>query len=298
MPQPDHANATAIIKFAGLLLFRPTGPANNPQCEVKVLKCDRHKLDITIGKLSFDAQGSLLNEEIFNPLLNLDEDITISVKSPAQPGVEFYKDVRTAFDRKNDQGNNEDIRWVLDFERVLPNGNPELNGKPINIGPQNVANPKSFSPTILIDHCKVYTSGRSEDTVNLAREDILDTNDRVFLGRATFQIGADLFCKPGTTIEIRNPNVNGSGVKLQQEAQTQFSITIENQCDIPDDVETGSDFRFYYDALSTADGKKYDLRHVIKSVAGARDPKDPLDNVNFASDNFPRICFPVAGGTS
>jgi hypothetical protein len=292
MPQSDHANATAIINFAGLLLFRPTGRANNPQCEVKVLKCDRHKLDITIGKLSFDAQGTLLSEEILNPLLNLDEDITISVKSPAQPGVEFYKDVGTDFDRKNDKGNEEDIRWVLDFE------NQELNGNPIQIGPQNVANPKSFSPTILIDHCKVYTLKRTEDTVNLARENILDTTQRVFLGKAAFRIGTDLYCAPGTTIEVRNPNVDGSGVTLQQEDLTQFSITIENQCDIPDDVETGSDFRFYYDALSTADKTKFDLRHVIKSEAGARDPKDPLDNVNFASDNFPRICFPVGGGTS
>jgi len=293
MPLPlDHSKAAATISFSGLLLFRKAGPDDRKRCEVNVLSCDRHKLTLTIQEVTFAADGTTkLRSKSIDPNLDLAEDISIEVKDPSERGVEFCKDVATPFNRQTGEGNDEDIRWVLDFENV------ELNGNPIDFDPQGT---KHFSPAIYIDHGKLYTQLKTEDVV-LAREDVDNTNDRVFLGKAAFRVGADLVCNEGTVIELRNAGQNAAGVSLKQGALKQYQISIENDCEIPNDLGIGSDFRFYYDALTTADRRRYDLRRVIDSGA-VRAENDPLTGTppttNFSSDNFPRTCLPGGGGSS
>lgn len=288
MPLPlDHSKATARISFAGLLLVREA--EDKKHCEVKVLSCDKHKLTVTIQEITFAPDGTTkLKSRNIDPKLDLAQDIEIEVKEPWEPGIEFCKDGATPFDRKTGAGNDEDIRWVLDFE------NAELNGNPIEVDPNGT---KHFAPTIYIDHCKLYAQPPTkEEEVVLAREDISNKNDRVFLGRAAFMIGADLL---GAKIELSNGGQAAAAVSLEQKAFTQYEITVENECQLPSDFGEGSDFRLYYDALRTK--KKFDLRRVIESE-NANAANDPLSGIppgiNFSSDNFPRICIPGGSGSS
>jgi hypothetical protein len=296
MPLPlDHTKATATISFAGLLLFRVVGPDNNQRCEVKVLDCDKHTLDLTIEEISLDNDGqTALRSRLVEHELDLKQDIQIEVKASSAPGIELCENAAQNFDRRLNQGDDEDIRWLLDFE------NNELNDQPVVLEAQaNAARRKVFQPTISMNHCKLYTRLKTDEF--LAREDTQNPDtDRVFLGQAALRVGADLLCEVGSEIVLSNSGLGATAKVLPQKPDTQYRITIENDCEIPNDFGTGSDFQFYYDALSTANNQKFDLRRVVDRGDAEALENDRLINApaNFASDNFPRSCIPGGTGTS
>ena len=286
----DHTQATATISFTGLLLFRvvkEAGEAGKKRCEVKVLECDRHKLDLVVEKITLNAGGVALSSRVVEHGLDLTRDIQIEVEAPPVPEIRLHKSDAGAFDRVNSQ-DDEDLRWLLDFESI------ELNSGPITLAPAaGVASPRAFQPTISIDQCTLYTKLKSD--LPVAREEIGNPAPAVFLGKVASTIGADLTCGNGSKIVLSNVGPNANPLSLPQEPNVQYRIVIENECDFLDEVGAGSDFRLYYDALTTVNGKKFDLRPVVNIGPGVAAAAVPA---NFSSTNFPRICPPGGGGTS
>src|ERR1700730_18224326 len=112
----NHSQATATVTVAGLALFRMIGRGRARQCEVGVLQCDNHTLELRIEEILLEADGiTPQRSRVINPEFDLDKDIFIRVNDPLEKGVIAYKRDRTGRRRstKNQKFDDaEDFRWI------------------------------------------------------------------------------------------------------------------------------------------------------------------------------------------
>jgi hypothetical protein len=315
-PMPlNHDAATATLTFAGLALFRLTGQEDTSQCEVSVLRCPNHKLEFRIDEIVLEDDGiTPASSTVIAPQLDLEQDFELKVydalnggvpvyrnggvqvyKGTSNEGAAVYNDALAIqpLNKLDPKADKEDFRWVVDFESA-----DFHNGK-IVLQPNlaTTASPKEFKPKIHFSDGTLYTHAVTPDY--FARELLTDRQDRRFIGPVAFRIGLDINCGEDGGIELSNP---GGAKQLlpkrpdPRKPGVKYVISIENICPLTTEMTAdGSDFRFYYDAITTADGKRYDLRRVVENGGQGNPDKRLKDQPNFSVDSIPHACNPSKG---
>jgi hypothetical protein len=294
----NHSQATATVTVAGLALFRMIGQGRAKQCEVGILQCDKHTLELRIEEILLEADGiTPERSRVINPEFDLDKDIFIRANNPLDDGVIAYKHDRpgrrtsTNAQRLDDV---EDFRWIVDFT------SPDFNNGPIAPVPDlaNTKRPKAFKPKILFTNGTLYTAAITPDY--FAREMVTNREDRRFIGQIGFRAGLDIKCGDDNESGIELGNQGGKVQLLPKKPyrdnpRVRYEISIENICPFSAEMTAeGSDFSFYYDAITTTDHKRFDLRKVVPNGG---DPNKALraPNFDFSLDGIPQPCNPAGG---
>lgn len=294
----NHSQATATVTVAGLAFFRTFGKARARQCEVGILQCDNHTLELRIEEILLEADGiTPKRSRIIVPEFRTDEDIFIRVHDPLDPGVTAYKP------RRGGQGSSnssqklhdlEDFRWIVNF------ASEDFNKGPITPSPdlENTRIPRVFKPRIYFTNGTLYTAAITPDF--FARELVTDRTDQRYIGQIGLRAGLDIRCGDGHKSGIELGNQGGASQFLPKKPhrnrqRVRYEISIENICPFSADMMSeGSDFRLYYDAITTADHKRYDLRKVVPN--GSYSHKALRDQANFSLDGLPQACNPAGDG--
>lgn len=294
----NHSQATATVTVAGLAFFRMIGQGRAKQCEVGILQCDNHTLELRIEEILLEADGiTPQRSRIIVPDFRTDKDIFIRVHDPLDDGVTSYKPRRRGRGSSNNSqklDDLEDFRWIVNFT------SPDFNNGPITPGhdPQNTNPPRVFKPKIYFTNGTLYTAAITPDY--FARELITDRQDRRFIGQIGLRAGLDIRCGNNRKSGIELGNQSGASQFLpkrpyRNKQRVRYEISIENICPFSADMMAeGSDFRLYYDAITTADHKRYDLRRVVPN--GGDTNKVLQDKPNFSLDGLPQACNPAGDG--
>lgn len=294
----NHSQATATVTVAGLAFFRMIGQGRAKQCEVGILQCDNHTLELRIEEILLEADGiTPQRSRIIVPEFRTDEDIFITVHDPLDPGVTAYKPRRRGRGPSNNSqklDDPEDFRWIVNF------ASRDFNKGPITPSPdlENTKIPRVFKPKISFTNGTLYTAAITPDY--FARELITDHTDQRYIGQIGLRAGLDIRCGDNNKsgIELRNHSgaIQFLPKKTHQNKQcVRYEISIENICPFSADMMAeGSDFRLYYDAITTADHKRYDLRKVVPN--GGDSHKELQDRQDFSLDGLPQACNPAGNG--
>lgn len=293
----NHSQATATVTVAGLAFFRMIGKGRAKQCEVGILQCDNHTLELRIEEILLEADGiTPQRSRIIVPEFRTDEDIFIRVHDPLDAGVTAYKPRRSGRRASNPNqklDDLEDFRWIVDFT------SPDFNNGPITPGhdPAITTTPRSFKPKINFTNGTLYTAAITPDY--FARELITDRKDRRFIGQIGLRAGLDIRCGDNNKSGIELGNPDGAIQFLpkrpnRNKQRVRYEISIENICPFSADMMAeGSDFRLYYDAITTVDHKRYDLRKVVPNGDDSHNALQ--DEPNFSLDGLPQACNPAGG---
>jgi hypothetical protein len=288
----DHSKANVIISVAGIAFSR-TYKRN--QFEVDFLRCDRHRPVLDIQKIELHAATrKRIRSSLVAHSLNLAENISIDVVYPDEDGSpRFQRGVSTylgsEFDRLKNIGDDEDFRWVADLE------GPEFHNRKLRI-----KNLSELKPTIFIGSGTLYSRQKTDEV--FARDSVDGKRTPVPLGRFAHGINADITCPDGSEVILSNLSESGfpegsarCSVSLPQSYDTQYVITIENDCDAADESE-GTDFRLFYDVLEDPEGEKFDLRRVVETGCFGVPEKALKAQGDFALDGYPQNCLIVKLG--
>lgn len=295
----NHSQATATVTVAGLALFRMIGQGRPQQCEVGILQCDNHTLELRIEEILLEADGiTPERSRVIEPAFDLDKDIFIRASDPLDDGVTAYKHDRSGRRTSTNSptpDDVEDFRWIVDFT------SPNFNNGPIAPVPDPLStnSPRGFKPKILFTSGTLFTAAITPDS--FVRELVTNREDRRFIGQIGFRAGLDIKCGDNNKSGIELGNQGGTIQFLPQKPyrnkpRVRYEISIENICPFNAEMMAeGSDFRFYYDAITTADHKRFDLRKVVPN-GGDPNKALPGSNFDFSLDGIPQACNPAGGG--
>ena len=276
----DHSKALVRIYFEGISLLSVN---DSRECEVGIVKCSDHELNITIRKHTPHGSTNIDHK------LDLERDIKIEVINPVERYVQKYTPAR--FRRLTDTGDREDFRWVSDLE------GSELHKHKLNPNKdRGRRKPDKLKLRLFITDGMLYTERKSEKLFARVRWD----RKRVptYFGRVAERVGVDIVCKDGadSAVVLKNLGSSPGGVKLPKESNTWYEIVVKTSCEYSIGQEAeGSDFRRYYDLISDPDGKKYDLQ-LIERLGCTRSfilllaRFLHLDHWIIIVDGYPRVC--------
>ena len=245
----DHSKATAKISLTGLAISCFNASTNN--WEVALIRHPLHQLKITVSKALPDMTRADLSFEV-------DEQhrIFITAANAITPEEPLFR--RDPFNRQDRiNSHQEDIRWIVDFEREF-NG-----GKPINLTRPDFAITELFV---------------SQPTLYADKDQILNELDLLKVGGITSQQSvppqpfgdvseichADISCNKGGAVILRVEGPLGFSVELPHIEGATHGIRIENLC--CQDNGTGgnpttvSDFHLYFDLVKLPNGAEFDLK--------------------------------------
>ena len=293
----NHSQATATVTVAGLALFRRIGRGRAKQCEVGILQCDNHTLELRIEEILLEADGiTPQRSRIIVPEFRTDKDIYIKVHDPLDAGVTAYRPGR----RQGGSNKGQKPDDVEDFGLIVDFTSPNFNNGPITPAPdpENTNIRRVFKPKIYFTNGTLYTAAITPDY--FARELITNRSDQRFIGQIGLRAGLDIRCGENKKSGIELGNEGGAVQFLakkpyRNKKRVRYEITIENICPFSADMMAeGSDFRLYYDAITTADHKRYDLRKVV--LNGGDSHKALQGKPNFSLDGLPQACNPAGDG--
>jgi hypothetical protein len=298
----NHSKSTATVTVAGLALIRMIPHGDTKQCEVGILQCANHTLELLIEEITMEADGLTPKcSRVIEPAFHLDRDIFIGANHPVTDGVSAYKPDRPkrqpsqqSFTRDQKLDDIEDYRWVVDFT------SPDFNNGPIEPVPDRAttSSPKTFKPKIYFTNGTLYTAAITPD--HFARELLPERSDHRFVGQIGFRVGLDITCGNGDNSGIELSNHSGKPQFLPKapygkNAAVRYQISIENICPFTaDTLAGGTDFRFYYDAITTSDHNRFDLRRVVPN--GGDRNKQLATHAEFSLDGLPLACNPGGDG--
>lgn len=292
----DHSKATVTISVAGLALSC-INPLKQNRCEVGLLRCDRHKPVLDIQQIEMGHRsGNPICSSLIPNSLNLNEDILINVVHPdtdcmskCKKGTSTY--IRRGFDRLDDTGDDEDFRWIADLE------GPEFHNRKLIIKQRS-----KLKPTIFISDGILYTRQKTFETLSR-----VSTNGKLSpraLGRFAYGMNVDINCPDGGEVVLSNRSDGESSepyahcqVRLQQKAGIRYLITIDNHCQLADEME-GTDFRLFYDAIKDPTGKEFDLRRTVATGCYAEPEESVEAQLDLSLDGYPEKCMTVHLGTT
>lgn len=281
----DHSKATATIDFSGLALICINSRKRN-RCEVSFLDCERHTPALDIQKVTLSpATGAAISSSVVSHSLNLAETISIQVVRPAASGVRGYKNERIDFKRRQERGDEEDFRWVVDLE-----------GEEFHDQRLSVKDPSKLGARVVISDGVLYTKVRTQE--QFARVSVDSDPPPKFLGKLAYKISTDIECFDGGEIVLTDESRGASGreaVVLRKTPNTRYVISIDSECDRRGDFE-GTDFRLFYDVLHDPEGEMFDLRRVVNTGGRLKAEAPIADEVDFSLDGFPQTCLAVLLG--
>ncbi|PYP83412.1 MAG: hypothetical protein DMF61_23250 [Blastocatellia bacterium AA13] len=282
----DHSKATVTISIAGIALSCINKLEGN-RFEIGFLRCDRHRPLLDIQEIEFDPKtGESIRSCLIPHSLNLDEDITINAINGGGPqcGSRVSQYVRRAFDRLEDTGDEEDFRWIPDLE------GPEFHGHKLTINHRS-----KLLPTLYLNDGILYTRQKTDEA--FARVPVRGRSSKTALGKLAYGINADIICKDGGEVVLSNIARSGApdggsrcSVKLPKKERSRYLITIENHCQLADEIE-GTDFQLFYEVVKDPAGKEFDLRRVVETGCYAAAKEPPEGRADFTLDGFPQNCL-------
>jgi hypothetical protein len=236
----EHSEAFVTVTFDGLMVlsFNDKG-----QAEVKVVKNEHHKLSMEIREIS--PTGASTSEYPINRV----EDLWIGATSTATKGVTVYTNPQVAFNRKRDQGDPEDFRWILDME-----------GSELHKTKLGITHPEKLTPTLHFTHGVFYTHELSEKRASRIE---LNTNKQPkMLGKVPEKIAVDIYLDDGSSGVALSAEGNGAApLMLTRKPGTRYEIIVKNLPHNPAQCrrQGRSHFSYYYEAIHDRSGKQFDL---------------------------------------
>jgi len=284
----EHEKATAIVSVSGLALGCYNATTQN--YEVAFLHHECHSLKIEIKK-KLPCGESKMTYEIGDTHHRIFIDAENCV-TPADP-IYFIGDDYDDFDRSEINGDLEDFRWVVDFDRNLNGGelveleiarDPNTHEPLVTVTEMYISKPRLYGDKKLITEgpfTLVSLGPDGKPIPNKAPEPF---------GLFTQRLKADITCQNGGAVIFRVDGPQGFQVHLPH-GSGPHEITITNICppkeeensngrddtddsDRPDNELVGlddtsdsarpiklepTDFRHYYLLIKDTDGKKYDV---------------------------------------
>ena len=284
----EHEKATAIVSVSGLALGCYNATTQN--YEVAFLRHECHALTIEIKKKLPCGESKMMYEIKDNHhRIFIDAENCVT---PADP-IYFVGDNYDDFDRSELQGDLEDFRWVVDFDRNLNGGelvelevarDPNTHEPLVTVTEMYISKPRLYADD------KKFTEGPfSLVSLDSEGKPIPNKAPEPF-GLFTEGVKADITCQNGGAVIFRVDGPQGFQVHLPH-GSGPHEITITNICppkqeenssgrddtgdsDRPDNELVGgddasdsarpiklkpTDFRHYYLLIKDTDGKKYDV---------------------------------------
>jgi hypothetical protein len=275
----DHANATATVSITGLALGCYNKATEN--YEVGFLRYDCHDLTIEVKKRLPNGDDSIMMYQ----LKDSRHRIFIDAENAVSPDYPIYT-VGEDFDRTRLGADEEDFRWVIDFETDLNGGEPvELRRPTVPVTEMYIEKPRLYADPLLITPAP-FVRVRIDPGTN---RPVTNEAPEVF-GFFTEGIKADITCQDGGAVIFRVEGPQGFHVHLPH-GDGPHEITIKNICllkagseeentsadsdseeeDISGDADTNgtsvdptqTDFRLYYSVIRDTDGEKFDLQSPV-----------------------------------
>ena len=265
-----HVNVTATVSITGLALGCYNQTTQN--YEVGLLRHDTHNLTIEVTKWVADDDASVMKF-----ILDKQHRIFIDAENAIVPDSPIYMDGED-FDRQDITHDQEDYRWVIDFETDLNNGEPvELKHPEVPVTEMYVSKPTLYADPLLI----------SVDTFKLVPLDAQGqplADEVQDFGFFTEGIKADIHCQNGGAVILRIDGPQGFQIHLPHGSAKPHEIKVENIClpkaqaaigneepADPNVLPEPTDFRLFYSVITDTDGKKFDLQpsSVLEEGEGA-----------------------------
>jgi len=268
----DHANATATVSITGLALGCYNKATQN--YEVGLIRQNTHTLKIEVKKQTPAGLSRIIYQ-----IEDFAHRIFIDAEDAAVPEDPIYT-IGEALNR-NDQGHDqEDFRWVIDFEVDLNEGaEVDLKAPSVPVTEMYISKPRLYADSDLM----------SADPYLLVEIDP-QTNDPVAneqpkeFGFFTEGIKADIKCQDGGAVILRVDGPQGFNVELPHVAGQPHEIIITNICPPKDDSEgknseasgtttnedelEPTDFRQFYSLIVDTKGKMFDLKPTVPIERG------------------------------
>jgi hypothetical protein len=252
-PDPRTEPVTARMIFRGLMLMCIN---DDRRLELGMIKCPKHNPLITITT----HNGTITDEQTLP--WAVDHDLIFKVNNPYENQVVPHPAA---------SGDTE-FSKIIDFE-----------------GPDFHEDGVIVETTALDGRRLGVTSGRVySHLIKAADLDLLTWTDikapgefKKNLGRITEDVGVNIFCRDEAGIEIINPFTGETLLPLPTPQGTSYEITVDNDCskgDAPGPTRdiAGTDFRFYYDVVTSRNGEKFDLAvRTADNDAGNLHPQAP-----------------------
>lgn len=283
----DHENATAIVSISGLALGCYNATTQN--YEVAFLRHECHALKIEVKKkLPYGGESTMMFEiKDTHHRIFIDAENCVT---PADP-IYFVGDDYDDFDRSEINGDQEDFRWVVDFDRNLNNGelveleiarDKKTHEPLVTVTEMYISKPRLYSDS----DPEKFTEGPFT-LLSLGDDGKPIANKEEPFGLFTEGVKADITCKDGGAVIFRVDGPQGFQVHLPH-GSGPHEITITNICPPKEDENTGrdttgdsarpgtvpgeyepTDFRHYYLLIKDTNGKKYDVKKPPASGEGA-----------------------------
>ena len=244
----SHEDVTATVFVTGLALgcYNPI----TQNYEVGLMRLGRHLLTIEVIKQLEGGDSSRLKFELDDK-----HRIFIDTENGMLPENPIYTDGDT-FDRTDGSHDNEDFRWVVDFEKELNNNTEVLlqpptnreDGKPIPITEMYVEKPVLYADPELfvLDNFLLVDKNSGEDPATF--------------GLFTEGIKADLKCQRGGAVVLRIDGPQGFEVYLPHTCGQTHLIKVDNTCPpTKNNATTSTDFNLYYSIITETNGTQFDV---------------------------------------
>lgn len=240
----DHSKTTATLSVAGLALSCYNHDASN--WEVGFIRAPSHRLDITVTKQSPAGTSSTFTFQIDDQ-----HKIFIEAQNVDPPDDPLHKPMAT-FDRLQTSGLDlEDLRWVVDFEKDLNDGQAVTLKKPeVPIIPMFVSNPLLYADPRLF-------------VFNPQANLVLGVEREVVRSFPKFSEGAraDITCEDDGEVVLRVEGPLGFELHLPHIPDAPHKIVMDNTCpaDPLSASEPSSDFKLYYSVIEATEAQKFDI---------------------------------------
>jgi len=244
LDQLDHTSATATVSVTGLALGCYNPYTSN--WEVALIRHPRHVLKINVTKQTSHGPETIPVE------VDEQQSIIVDAKMAISPANPLFMPTAT-FDRLGTENDPEDLRWVVDLENELNDGNPVVLKHP-----EFPVTPMFVSQPVLYANREMFVGDEKTRLVNTLDNSVV----RAF-GKLAEAANADICCQDGGAVILRITGPNGYDIELPHIAGSPHKIEIENLCPDPPEGATegpSSDFTLYYSVVKDTLGEKFDLK--------------------------------------
>jgi hypothetical protein len=245
----SHADVTATVSVTGLALGCYNPMTQN--YEVGLMRLGCHLLRIEVIKQLEDGSSSRLKFEIDDK-----HRIFIDTENGILPENPIYTDGDT-FDRNDAGHDNEDFRWVVDFEKELNN-----NSEVILQRPTDRKTGEAIPVTeMYVEKPVLYADPELFVLDNFLLVDKADEQNPTAYGLFTEGIKADLKCQPSGSVVLRIDGPQGFEVHLPHCVGHTHQIKVDNTCpEDNNDGPTSTDFNQYYSVITETNGTEFDVQ--------------------------------------
>jgi len=250
----QHENATAIVKVTGLALGCYN--RNTDTWEVGFLRHEKHVLTVEVTQSFLHGESRL--KFILGPDIRISIDTVNGISAPEPlflppgPGIDRHQDPATQ--------EMEDLRWVVDIERELNEGEPvELKAPEVPITQMFVSKPMLYADADLL------TNERTE----LTRLD--NPAIKQVFGHISEGCKADITCEDGGGVVLNVEGQGGFSIFFPHRSGPRpHQIMFDNTCPPEPLTQPTSDFKLYYSVIADTKGGKFDLIAPPSQISGPR----------------------------